>query len=55
VDGGLSTTSTTTPSEVVMLNGLDRFQPVMDLSDTREHGEDDAAIANWTWPARGHA
>jgi xylulose-5-phosphate/fructose-6-phosphate phosphoketolase len=70
--------TTTTPFDMVMLNGLDRFHLVMDVIDrvgflgssaailrqqmsdarlaarayTRAHGEDDPAIAGWTWPDR---
>jgi xylulose-5-phosphate/fructose-6-phosphate phosphoketolase len=76
VHGYLEEGTTTTPFDMVMLNGLDRFSLVIDVLDrvgglasraaglrqemtdarlrarayTREHGEDDPAIAGWTWP-----
>lgn len=68
--------TTTTPFDMVMLNGLDRFSLVMEVIDrvpslqgaavslrqemedarhrarahTREHGEDDPEISEWSWP-----
>ena len=50
--GGRRTTcrseeGTTTPFDMVMLNNLDASAS----SHTREYGEDDPEITNWTWPA----